>query len=175
MKKLTLLFVAAALMIAFTSAASAQTASGNLNVTATVAGSINLVFNTDAGGVGLTGSGTNAATLDFGTVSAFGAVAPKVVRTTTANSFTVSSGVDVHVDKTNSASANYTLTAQLGSADGNTWTVGGVNVTNASAAPITATGTYGTGINFPVAVTILFSTPSGTSINNTITYTATAN
>lgn len=174
MKKLTLLF-AAALMIAFTSVASAQTASGTLTVTATVAGSINLVFNSDASGVALTGSGTNAATLAFGTVSAFGAVGAGVVRTTAANSFTVSSAVDVNVTKTNSASANYLLTAQLGSTDGNTWTVGGVTVTNASAATITATGTYGTDINFPVAVTILFTTPSGTNINNTITYTASAN
>ena len=176
MKKLTLLFVAAALLIAFTSVASAQTASGTLTVTATVTGSINLVFNSDPAGVALTGSGTNAATLAFGSVSAFGAVSAGVVRTAAATNFTVSSAVDVNVSKTNSASANYTLTAQLGAADAvNTWSVGGVGVTNAAAATITATGTYGSNSNFPVAITIPFTTASGTNISNTINYTATAN
>ncbi len=177
MKKLTMLFVAAALMIAFTSVASAQTPNGTLTVTATVTGSITLVFNSDAAGVVLTGSGTNAATLAFGTVSAFGPLAAGVARPTpTAASFTVGSAVDVNVTKTNSASANYTLTAQLGSADAtNTWSVGGVTVTNAAASTITATGTYAANSNFPVAITIPFTTASGTNISNTINYTATAN
>lgn len=176
MKKMTLLFVAAALMIGFTSVASAQTASGTLTVTATVTGSINLVFNSDAAGVALTGSGTNAATLAFGNVSAFGAIGAGIVRTTTATDFTVSSPVDVQVTKTNSASANYTLTAQLGAADAtNAWSVGGVAVTSAAASTITATGAYAANSNFPVAITVPFTTASGTNISNTINYTATAN
>jgi hypothetical protein len=176
MKKVTLLTIFAALMM-ISSAAVAQTASGTLTVSANVQGSIQLVFNSDAAGVALTGSGTNAATLAFGNISAFGAVSAGVVRSTTATTFTVSSAVDVLVSKTNSASANYKLTAQLGSADAvNTWTVGGVGVTSASAATITSTGAYGgaTGTNFPVAIAVLFTTPAG-AINNTINYTATAN
>jgi len=176
MKKLTILTIAAAMMTLFASFASAQTATGTLTVTATVQGSINLVFNSDAAGVALTGSGTNNATLAFGNVSAFGAVNAGVVRSVAANSFTVSSAVDVNVSKTNSASANYKLTAQLGSADAvNSWQVGGVTVTNASPATITATGTYASNSNFPVAITVLFTTASGTLISNTINYTATAN
>jgi glycerol-3-phosphate dehydrogenase len=71
MKKLTLFAIFAALMIS--SAAFAQTtASGTLSVTATVNGTISLVFNSDAAGVTLGGAGTNAATLAFGTVQAFG-------------------------------------------------------------------------------------------------------
>ncbi|HKV95060.1 MAG TPA: hypothetical protein VJW20_21115 [Candidatus Angelobacter sp.] len=178
MKKVMILTIFAALMM-ISSGAVAQTASGTLTVTATVNGSIQLVFNSDAAGVALSsGAGTNAATLAFGNVSAFGAVAAGVVRTTAANSFTVSSAVDVLVSKTNSASANYTLKAQLGAADAvNNWTVGGVAVTNASAATVTATGAYGgvTGTNFPVAITVPFATASGTLISNTINYTATAN
>jgi hypothetical protein len=175
MKKLIIIAIAAAIMI-IPSLASAQTASGTLTVTATVNGSINLVFNSDAAGVALTGSGTNAATLAFGNVSAFGAVAAGVVRTTTATTFTVSSAVDVNVTKTNSASANYTLKAQLGAADAtNTWQVGGVTVTNAAAATVTATGTYAANSNFPVAITVPFTTASGTVISNTINYTATDN
>lgn len=177
MKKLTILTIAAAMMMLLSSFASAQTANGTLTVTATVQGSLNLVFVSDASGVALTGSGTNAATLAFGNVSAFGALAAGVVRPVpTATTFTVSSAVDVNVTKTNSASANYTLKAQLGSADAvNTWQVGGFTVTNASAATITATGTYAANSNFPVAITIPFTTASGTNISNTINYTATAN
>ena len=51
----------------------------------------------------------------------------------------------------------------------------GVTVTSASAATVTATGAYATNNNFPVAITIPFATASGTAINNTINYTATAN
>jgi hypothetical protein len=176
MKKLPVLTIAAAAVLLMPSFASAQTATGTLTVTATVNGSINLVFVSDNAGVALTGSGTNAATLAFGNVSAFGAVAAGVVRTTAANSFTVSSAVDVNVTKANSASANYTLNAQLGTADAvNTWQVGGVTVTSAAAAPITTTGTYATNSNFAVAITIPFATTSGTAISNTINYTASAN
>jgi hypothetical protein len=177
MKKVVLLTIFAALMM-ISSAAVAQTATGTLTVTATVNGSIQLVFNSDASGVALSsGAGTNAATLAFGNVSAFGALgSPNIVRTVAANNFTVSSAVDVLVSKTNSASANYTLKAQLGAADAvNTWTVGGVAVTNAAQSTLSATGTYAANSNFPVAITVPFTTASGTLISNTINYTATAN
>jgi len=177
MKKLALLTIFAALMMISSAAFAQTTANGTLTVTATVTGSIQLVFNSDASGVALaSGAGTNTATLAFGNVSAFGAVAAGVVRTTTATTFTVSSAVDVLVAKTNSASANYTLKAQLGAADAvNTWSVGGVAVTNAAQSTLTATGTYAANSNFPVAITVPFTTASGTAISNTINYTATAN
>ena len=176
MKKVMLLTIFAALMM-ISSAAVAQTATGTLTVTATVNGSIQLVFNSDAAGVALSsGAGTNTATLAFGNVSAFGAIAAGIVRSTTATNFTVSSAVDVLVSKTNSASANYTLKAQLGAADAtNNWAVGGVAVTSAAQSTLTATGAYGSNANFPVAITIPFTTASGTLISNTINYTATAN
>src|SRR5258707_15033099 len=103
MKKLTLIALAAVIMM-IPSFASAQTASGTLTVTATVNGSINLVFNSDAAGVALaSGAGTNAATLAFGNVSAFGAVSAGIVRSTTASNFTVTSAVDGQVATNNSA------------------------------------------------------------------------
>jgi hypothetical protein len=177
MKKVLILAVAAAIVMLIPSFASAQTATGTLTVTATVQGSIGLVFNSDAAGVALSsGAGTNAATLAFGNVSAFGALTAGVNRVVNAGSFTVSSAVDVNVTKTNSASANYTLKAQLGAADAtNTWQVGGITVTSAAQATLTATGTYAANSNFPVAITIPFTTASGTAISNTINYTATAN
>jgi len=175
MKKTILLLTL--VILAFAAVASAQTATGTLTVTATVQGSISLLFNSDAAGVPLSsGAGTNAATLAFGNVSAYGAVAANVTRTVAASNFTVSTPVDVTVAKYNSASANYTLKAQLGAADAtNTWAVGGTTVTNASAATITATGTYAAAGAQTVALTVPFTTANNTAISNTINFTATAN
>jgi hypothetical protein len=177
MKKLTILTIAAAMMILMSSFASAQTATGTLTVTATVNSSINLVFNNDVAGVPLSsGAGTNTATLAFGNVSAFGPIAANITRTTTALNFTVSTPVDVLVTKANSASANYTLKAQLGAADAvNTWQVGGTTVTNAAQATITATGTYAANVPETIALTVPFTTANATAISNTIAFTATAN
>ena len=179
MKKVITLVFAAVMMTSFAAAQAGNTANGTLAVSATVNSSISLVFKTDTAvpGVTLGASGTNASTLDFGPVQAFGGtLTTGVTRSTGANSFTVSSAVDVRVDKFNSNIATYSLTAQLGTADAvNTWTVGGVTVTNGSAAPITATGSYGHDVNFPVAITIPFTTASGTSISNSIKYLATSN
>jgi len=179
MRKVTLIAIAMfALMSTAAFAQAGNTATGTLTVTATVNSSINLVFNSDAAGVALSsGAGTNAATLAFGNVSAFGAVAANITRTVVAGtSFTVSTPVDVLVTKSNSSSANYTLKAQLGSGDAvNTWGVGGTAVSNASASTITATGTYGSNVAEAIAITVPFTTASGTSISNTINFTATSN
>lgn len=161
--------------------ASAQTSSGTLTVTATVNGSINLVFNTATApaGVTLTGSGTNAATLAFGNVSAYSALGANIGRSVGASNFTVSSPFGVEVSKVNSTSASYTLAAQLNAADAvNTWQVGGTTITNASPTTITASGTYGTtapGTQYTLALTIPFTTASGTNISNAVNFTATAN
>jgi hypothetical protein len=177
MKNRSLYLFATIIALSTASSLAAQTATGTLTVTATVTSSINLVFNTDAAGVALTGSGTNAATLAFGNVSAFGALGAGVTRpTVTATTFTVQSAMDVNVTKANSASANYTLKAQLGAADAvNTWSISGNTVTNAAQATVTATGAYGTNTNFPVAITVPFTTAAATNISNTVNFTATAN
>jgi hypothetical protein len=178
MKKVMLLTIFGALMMISSAAVAQTTANGTLTVTATVNGSIQLVFNSDVAGVPLSVNGSSTAALAFGPVSAFGPLAPNVVRPApTATTFTVSSAVDVMVTKVNTASANYTLKAQLGAVDAtNNWSVGGIAVTNAGfSLPITATGAYASNLNFPVAITIPFTTPSGTPISNTINYQATAN
>ncbi len=178
MKKLTILTIAAAMMILMSSFASAQTANGTLTVNATVNSSIKLVFNSDLAGVTLTsGAGTNTATLDFGAVSAFGALGANITRTVIAGtSFTVSTPVDVNVTKANSASANYTMAAKLGAADAvNTWQVGGVTVTNAGFNNITLTGAYASNVAEAIAITVPFTTANGTVISNTILFQATAN
>ncbi len=178
MKKLTILTFVAAMMILMSSFAGAQTATGVLTVTATVNSSLKLVFNSDGSGVPLSsGGGTNAATLAFGPVSALGPIAANITRSVVpGTSFTVSTPVDVNVTKSNVASANYTLTANLGAADAvNTWKVGGVTVTSGPAATITATGAYAANVSEAIAITIPDTTANGTVINNTITFTATAN
>lgn len=176
MKKLIVIFAAALMM---TSLAAAQTATGTLNVTATVNSSINLVFNSDTAtpGVALTsGAGTPNASLDFGNVSAFGGLAAGVSRTVTTTNFSVSTPVDVLVSQANSASANYTLTTQLSTADAtNTWAANGVTFTSATAGTATATGAYGSNVAVTLAITIPFTTTSGTTISNVVNFTATAN
>ncbi len=178
MKKLITLVFAAVMMTSFAAAQAGSTANGTLSVNAIVTGSISLVFNTDtAGGVPLSANGQSTATLAFGNVSAFGPLTANVSRTVNsgANTFTVSTPVDVFVSKFNSTSATYKLTAQLGTADTiNNWSVGGVAV-GTTAATITTTGAYATNNALAVAITIPFATPNGTTITNTINYTATSN
>ncbi len=49
--------------------------SGSMGVTATVVGTLNLTFITDAAGMAVTGTGTATASLAFGNVQMFGAAA----------------------------------------------------------------------------------------------------
>lgn len=177
MKKLTMLFAAAALTIAMSSVASAQTATatGTLAVSATVQGTMSLTFKSDAAGIALGNSGTSAATMAFGTVQAFGGTTPaNVTNTTLANAFRLDTLFDITVQKSNITSTDYNLTAQLASADANnTWSIGGVGVKSGAAAPILANGTYGdTQLSF--ALTVPFTAPAG-SINNTVNFTASPN
>src|SRR5215470_6744863 len=117
MRKVTLIAIAMFALMSITAAfaQAGNTASGTLQVNATVNSSINLVFNSDAAGVALaSGAGTNTAKLDFGPVSAFGGIPVTISRSVIAGtSFTVGTPVDVQVTATNSSSANYTLKAQL--------------------------------------------------------------
>jgi hypothetical protein len=157
--------------------AASPTATGTLAVTATVAASINMVFDSDASGIPLGSAGTNAATLAFGTVQAYGGSVP-VGATRTVNgttSFTYSSPFDVKVIAANSASANYTLAGSLNAADGtNTWKIDAVSLTT-SPQTITATGTYGSDQSHTLALTIPFTVADATVISNTVNFTATAN
>ena len=76
----------------------------------------------------------------------------------------------------NASSANYTLTTQLSTADAvNTWAVNGTSFTNSTSATATAAGTYGSNVPVTLAITIPFTTASGTTISNVVNFTATAN
>src|ERR1700676_2801055 len=128
-------------IFALTGVANAQTGSGTLGVTATIAGSINLTFVTDASGLAVTGTGTSTASLAFGTVSMYGGSVPtnvtKVDNGTT--SFSLSTPFDVRVDLANSASTAYTLNATLGTADAvNTWLIGATDISASGPFALTA-------------------------------------
>ncbi len=154
----------------------ATTASGTVAVTATVGSSVSLTFVTDPSGITLAGTGTSAATVAFGSVQAYGGVVPANV-TKTVNgiiNWTLSTPFDVVVEVANQTSSNYTLTAQLNTADAvNTWKIGATTITSASAASLTATGAYGTSV-YTLNLTIPFSAAAG-AISNTINFVATAN
>ena len=161
---------------ALTGVANAQVGSGTLGVTATVQGSINLTFVTDASGLAVTGTGTSAASLPFGTVGMYGGTVPtNVTKTLGATSFSLSTPFDVRVDLANSASTTYTLAATLAAADSiNTWTLGPTDISSGASFALTSTGAYATALPYTLKLTVPASETAGV-ITNTINFTATGN
>jgi hypothetical protein len=154
--------------------ASAQTGSGTLAVTATVQGSINLTFVTDASGLAVTGTGTSAASLPFGTVRMYGGSVPANVTKTVngATSFDLSTPFDVRVDLANSASTTYTLTATLATADAiNVWSIGATDISSAADFALTAAGQFGTAVPYTLKIRVPASEAAGL-ITNSIGFTA---
>lgn len=175
MKRLILAAALAGATLCPAAAVAQDTSSGVLTVTATIASSISLSFESDASGVALAGSGTNAATMAFGSVSAFGTISTAgVTRTVGATDFTVSSPFGVKVVTANSSSASYNLAASLGSADAtNTWRVGATTLSTTPATVATAQG-YGSAIAHTLTITIPQSAAAG-ALSRTVNFTATAN
>jgi hypothetical protein len=155
-------------------AANAQTGSGTLGVTATVQGSINLTFVTDASGLAVTGTATSTASLPFGNVSMYSGTVPANVTKTIngVTSFALSTPFDVRVDLANSASTAYTLTATLATADAtNVWLLGAVDISAAAPHALTAAGVYATPVSYTLKITIPASMAAGL-ITNSIGFTA---
>jgi hypothetical protein len=155
----------------------AQSSSGTLAVHAELASSINLTFVTDPSGVALTGSGTNAAALDFGTVSLYSTPAANVTQTVGTGNFMVSTPFDVSVTKSNVTSANYALSAVLTTVDGtNSWAIDTFPLPTSPTAPasLTVTGVYASNVPHTLHLTIPNSEGAAT-ISNTIDFLATAN
>src|ERR1700720_455287 len=142
---------------ALTGIANAQTGSGTLGVTATVQGSINLTFVTDASGMAVTGTETSTASLPFGNVSMYsGTVPANVTKTVTGvTSFSLATPFDVRVDLANSASTTYTLTATLATADAiNVWLIGATDISSAAGFSLTAAGEFGTAVPYTLKITV---------------------
>jgi hypothetical protein len=133
-----------------------------------------LAFVSDPSGIALSGSGTSSVSMNFGTLQAFGGTVPSgVAKTVAANSWTLSTTIDVKVTQIGILSSSYTLTAGLQAADVlNTWKLKTVSLSTTSAT-ITTTGAYGTTPE-SFSLTVPFSASAG-AINNTINLTATAN
>lgn len=167
-------------------ATTAVTASGALTVEATVASSIQLTFNTaTSSGLTLTsGAGTNAATLNFGTVTEYGS-APTNVTIATSSSlcsscFVASTNVSIVVNAADSSSSGFSLAASVSApTHGEVLAVGssGALSTNAtSPTPITGSFTYGSSGNaVQVSLGIPTATADSTQMSDVITFVATAN
>ena len=154
--------------------ANAQTGSGTLGVTATVAGSINLTFVTDASGMAVTGSGTSTASLPFGTVSMYSGNVPAGVTKTVndSTSFSLATPFDVKVDLANSISTAYTLNATLSTADAvDQWLIGAVDISAGTPFALTAAGVYGAATPWTLKITVPATKVAGL-ISNTINFSA---
>jgi hypothetical protein len=161
----------------------AQTATGVINGTLVNKNGISLVFDSNAAGVALGNTGTSAATVGFGNISAFGALSTGVTRpSVTAGNYTVQTIFDVNVIEGGLASTGYTLTASLAAAapTGFSYKIDAVMLTTA-AQTITATGTYNTDTAHNLGLIVSTAPPGGggpavnTPITTTINFTATAN
>ncbi|HEU5412347.1 MAG TPA: hypothetical protein VFW31_01265 [Candidatus Angelobacter sp.] len=131
--QIRIMLALAALLFATPAFAQNPTATGVINATLINKNGIALVFDSDPGGVTLGAAGTSAATLNFGTISAFGPLAPGVTRTSvTAANYTVRTVFDVQVIQGGLNSTTYTLSAQLASAlpAGFSFKVDGVTLVN---------------------------------------------
>jgi len=166
--------LAAAAMVLTAGIASADTASGTLTVTGTVASSINLTIES-AGGT-TSGTGTSAATSALGSISKYGSAPTGFTLAQGASNWTISSTVGVKVDKANLTSTDYTLTAQLGSApaSGITWKLNGSTLSDSAATTLTSTGTYGSTGSYSWDIVVADSAAAA-AIDNTVDFTATSN
>lgn len=171
-----------AVMLACSGIASAQTASGTLGITATVQGSMSLVFdnNVNVGTTGycpLTNAGTNNAGLDLGTAAAVtGDTLPCVAYLWNAGggTYDVSSAFDVIVEVANTNSANYRLAVSMSAAPpaNVTWRMNALAMTTAPQT-LQATNSYGRTTE-TLHVRVKNSVPAQV-LSETIFFTATAN
>jgi hypothetical protein len=167
-------FAAAAVMMMTAVVASADTSTGTLTVTGTVASSINLTIESAGGTTG--GTGTAAATSALGTISKYSAAPTGFTLARGASDWTLSSTVGVKVEKANLTSTDYTLDAQLGSAPatGVVWKLNGSTLSDSAATTLTSTGTYGSTGSYSWDIVVADSAAAA-AIDNAISFTATSN
>ena len=173
----------AALLMSGASLLAQTTTTGVINGTLINKNGISIQFDSDPAGVTLGADGTNAATVNFGTVSAFGTLAAGVTRpSVTAANFTVRTIFDVQVIQGGLNSLTYTLTANLAAAapTGMNYKVDAVTLTTASQT-VQVNGVYNTDIAHNLDLVVSTAAPGAggpavnTPITTTINFTATAN
>lgn len=163
--------------------AQTPTATGVINAQLVNKNGIALVFDSDPSGVALGATGSSAASLSFGNISAFGPLSPGVTRpSVTAINFTVRSIFDVQVIQGGLSSTSYTLSASLAAPapTGLSYKVDTVTLTGA-AQNIQTNGVYNTDVAHNLDLVVSTASPGaggpavGTPLAATINFTATAN
>lgn len=136
---------------------------------------ISLSFTSVPGSVPLGGAGTDSATVNFGTVSAFEPLSSGVTRTTGAASYTVSTNFGVRATKNlvGVLSPSYTLKARVQNAPTLTWRVDGITMTSTDAI-IGTSQPYGSSVSHSLSFVVPFSRPAGT-VTTVLEVTAIAN
>jgi hypothetical protein len=164
-------------------AAAQTTASGAINATLIHKSGISLVFDANSGGVLLGGNGSSAGTLNLGSVSAFGPLAPGVVRSSVGpGSYTVGTLFNIQVIEGGLASTSYRLAAQLSAAGptGLSFLVDGVALTTAPSA-LQASASFNTDVQHILNLVVSTAAPGaggpsiGAPLTTTLNFTATAN
>lgn len=159
------------------------TATGVINATLINKNGISLQFDTDPAGATLGAPGTSAASVNFGTVSAFGPLSGGVTRPlVTAANYTVRTVFDVQVVQGGLNSNSYTLTANLAAASptGMNYRVDTVTLTTALQT-IQNNGAYNADVAHNLDLIVSTAAPGaggpavGTPITTVINFTATAN
>jgi len=170
-------------LLAFACSAFSQTAQGTINAVLINRSGIALVFDSDPSGVALGSTGSSAATLNYGVISAASTLSPGVTRVAvTGTNFTVRTVFDVKVTLAGTTSPNYTLTTRLAAAapTGISYKLDAVTLTTTSQT-ITATGSYNTDVPHNLDLVVLTAAPgaggpaTGTALSTTLNFIATAN
>lgn len=175
--KRDILFTALVLLALSASASSQTTAGGSLALSGEVQGSIAILFWQDPAGFQLT-EGTSSTTMAIGEVSAYGTLnevmANKFTKAMDPDGFHVSTPFLLQVLEANlPSSSGYTLKAQLGDDDDTVWAIDG-NVLSTTPALLSSTEPYTVKRQHVLSAKFPF-TKTATSLNDTITFTATAN
>jgi hypothetical protein len=159
------------------------TASGTINAFVVNQSGLAIVFDNASGGVPLGASGTSAASLNFGSVSAFGAVPTGVTRSpVSGGSYTLSTAFNIYVVVGGLTSTSYTLRGQLTAAapTGLTYGVDSVGLATTQAT-ISTNGTYNTDVQHTLNLSISTASPGaggpsvGAPLTATINFTAVSN
>jgi len=170
LKKLALL----TLLAASSAMAAGETASATLTVTGTVSGALSITIDSAPGT--FSGGGTNAATSDLGTFTQFAPPTGFIATPSGPSSFALNGTIGITVNATNVVSANYDLTAILGSPaeTGLTYKLGAGAVTVTNAAPVTVAAAHVYGA-FGLPWELDVNSTNSITINNSINLVATAN
>ena len=129
----------------------------------------------DPAGISMSGSGTGAATMSFGTISRFGLPPSGVTITTSPSAWTVSTYFGVRATLTSGTSSSYRLQGQLQSADADrTWAINGQTLSSGVPVDVMLNGAYDSELRQTLTIMIPDSSPPG-SLGNVIELTVIPN